>query len=122
VEDEATIVLRYPQTVAIIQPSWNWPHSQKSMDIYTVAGELHQKDALTLTYRAADTVQPQSGEIEVDTDKTNDTYAEALAYLTRVARKEVVPSGASSLKTNLVVTEILDAARQSIAAGRAISL
>jgi predicted dehydrogenase len=122
VEDEATIVLRYPQTVAIIQASWNWPHGQKSMDIYAVGGELHQKDPVTLTYRAADTVQPPTGEIPVDTDKTADAYAEALMYLTQVVRKERVPSGASSLRTNLVVTEILDAARQSIATGRAIAL
>jgi predicted dehydrogenase len=122
VEDEATIVLRYPQSVAIVEASWNWPHGQKSMDIYTVGGELHQKDPVTLTYRAADRLQPASAEVAIDTDKPADPYAEALMYLAQVVRREQVPSGASSLRTNLVVTEILDAARQSIGSGRSIVL
>jgi hypothetical protein len=38
-----------------------------------------------------------------------------------VVRKEIKPSGLSSLEINLVVTEILDAARESARTGRRIN-
>ena len=34
VDDEATIVLTYPKTQAIIQASWNWPFDRKDMEVY----------------------------------------------------------------------------------------
>jgi len=34
VDDEATIILTYPQTQSIIQASWNWTFSRKDMEIY----------------------------------------------------------------------------------------
>jgi hypothetical protein len=48
--------------------------------------------------------------------------ANPLAYLAAVVRGEVKPSGLSSLAMNLVVTEILDAARESAATGQRIDL
>ena len=45
-----------------------------------------------------------------------------LRYFAAVVRGEVRPSGLSSLKNNLVVTEILDAARRSAATGSTVRL
>jgi predicted dehydrogenase len=45
-----------------------------------------------------------------------------IAYLAAVVRGEVQPSGLSSLEVNLIVTEILDAARQSAKTGKRIDL
>jgi hypothetical protein len=45
-----------------------------------------------------------------------------LRYFAAVVRGEIQPSGLSSLKNNLVVTEILDAARRSAATGRTVWL
>ena len=38
VDDEATIVLRYPKTQVIIQASWNWPFDRKDMEVYGETG------------------------------------------------------------------------------------
>ncbi|HEY1764935.1 MAG TPA: Gfo/Idh/MocA family oxidoreductase, partial [Opitutaceae bacterium] len=38
VEDEATIILTYPKTQAIIEASWNWPHGRKDMEIFGESG------------------------------------------------------------------------------------
>ena len=38
VDDEATIVLTYPEAQAIIQASWNWPFNRKDMEIYGQTG------------------------------------------------------------------------------------
>ena len=45
-----------------------------------------------------------------------------LSYLIAVVRGEVEPAGMSSLAANLVVTEILDAARRSAATGETVRL
>ncbi len=45
-----------------------------------------------------------------------------IAYLAAVVRGEIQPSGLSSLGLNLVVTEILNAARQSAGTGRRVEL
>ena len=39
VDDEATIILTYPQAQAIIQASWNWPIDRKDMEIYGRTGQ-----------------------------------------------------------------------------------
>ena len=40
VEDEATIVLTYPNSQVIIQASWNWPYNIKDMKIYGNEGYI----------------------------------------------------------------------------------
>ncbi len=45
-----------------------------------------------------------------------------LSYLAAVVRKEIKPSGLSSIENNMIVTEILDAARRSAATGQRVVL
>lgn len=40
VDDDASIVLEYPETTAIIMASWNWPMSRKDMHIYGTSGYI----------------------------------------------------------------------------------
>ena len=47
---------------------------------------------------------------------------DAIAHLVAVARKEIVPSGLSSLSVNMTVVEILDAAHKSARTGRRVDL
>ena len=118
VDDEATIVLTYPKAQAILQASWNWPYSRKDMEVYgktgyvvTVARDsvrvrLHEKDAEQLL--EAKPLDPR------ESDSVN--------YLRAVILDGMQPAGLSSLETNMVVTEILDAARESAASGKTIRL
>jgi len=46
----------------------------------------------------------------------------SISYLAAVVRKEIQPSGLSSLSVNLTVMEILDAARKSARTGKRIDL
>jgi predicted dehydrogenase len=45
-----------------------------------------------------------------------------LNYLAALVRKDIKPAGLSSLENNLIVTEILDAARRSAATGTRVVL
>ena len=44
VDDEATIIVSYPQSQCIIQASWNWPFGRKDMEIYTTNGYIKTVD------------------------------------------------------------------------------
>jgi hypothetical protein len=47
---------------------------------------------------------------------------DSITYLTGVARGKLKPAGLNSLENNVIVVEILDAARESVRTGRKISL
>ena len=49
-------------------------------------------------------------------------YDNSVSYLKAVIAGEIKPDGPSSLAVNVIVTEILDAARRSAAAGKTVSL
>ena len=38
VDDDATIILRYPNAQAVLMPSWNWPFDRKDMELYGATG------------------------------------------------------------------------------------
>ena len=46
---------------------------------------------------------------------------DALSYLSAVVRGRLTPSGPTSLENNLIVSEILDAARESARTGRSVA-
>lgn len=117
VDDEATIVLTYPNAQGIIQASWNWPFDRKDMEIYGQSGSLlvPGRDVLKLrTANAPETNKPPS--------PLRGSQADPLSYLAAVVRREVKPSGLSSLEVNMIVTEILDAARESARTGKRVDL
>ncbi len=117
VDDEATIVLTYPHAQAIIQASWNWPFSRKDMEVYGQSGY-----AITVGRDAARVRLPEKQEISADAKPLEKTKEDSVSYLRAVLLGGLKPEGQSSLETNVIVTEILDAARQSAATGKTVSL
>ena len=117
VEDEATIVLTYPHAQGIIEASWNWPFGRKDMEVYGNAGYILAPNRSELRVRR------KGGAEEASTAPAlSGARADPLAYFAAVTRGEIEPEGLSSLKTNLIVTEILDAARESARTGRTVEL
>jgi predicted dehydrogenase len=116
VEDDATIVLTYPQAQVILQPSWNWPLDRKDMEIYGQTGQVLVPQAELLRVRT----QKAPTETEVIPPPLTGVSADPVSYFAAVVRKEIKPSGLASLDVNLTVVEILDAAHQSARTGKAI--
>ena len=116
-DDEATIILEYPRSQGIVQASWNWPFSRKDMDVYGRTGQV-------CTVGLADLRTHLEGQAEavLKPPAIPAPEDEFLGYFAAVVRGSVQPSGLSSLKNNLIVTEILDAARHSAATGKAVRL
>jgi predicted dehydrogenase len=117
VDDEATIILTYPNMQGIIQASWNWPFDRKDMEIYGQTGQVMVPRRDLLKVRTA-----KGPETEKSPAKLEGWKGDPLAYLAAVVRGEIQPSGLSTLENNLVVTEILDAARESARTGQRVIL
>lgn len=106
VDDDATIVLTYPGASAVIQASWAWTHDTKEMDLHTERGSLHAGKWDDLTVReengAPTTIRPPA---------LPATLKDEWTYLRHVVRGECEVDPLSSLEFNVIVAEILDAAR-----------
>ena len=117
VDDEATILLDYPDAQGIAQASWNWPDHRKDFEVYGETGYAIATGGNSLRVRmrgqkeASSTPDPLAADVK-----------DELAYLNAVVRGRLEPSGLSSLENNLIVTEILDAARESARTGRTVRL
>jgi predicted dehydrogenase len=117
VDDDATILLSYPRAEAVIQASWNWPIGRKDMDIYGVTGAIEIADRDTLRLRNADGKAQDLAPAPLPPPLN-----EPVAYFAAVVRGEIPVHPLSSLETNMIVTEILDAARDSARTGRSVEL
>ena len=117
VDDEATILVEYPSAQGIIQASWNWPFDRKDMEVYGSTGQI-----FALRGNATRVRLPGKQEEQISAPPLQAPEDDFLNYLAAVVRKEVTPSGLSSLENNMIVTEILDAARRSAATGQRIPI
>src|SRR5216683_406834 len=117
VDDEATIILRYPRAQVIVQASWNWPFSRKDMEVYGQKGY-----AITVGRDQVRVRLPEKEEASAEAKPLEKTKEDSVSYLRAVLLGGMPAEGQSSLETNVIVTEILDAARQSAATGKTISL
>jgi len=112
VDDEATILLQYPGAQGVIEASWNWPFNRKDLEVYGQTGYAIATGGNNL----------RVGDHPVDLPELPPDQRDSISYLKAVARGKLKPAGLSSLENNLIVTEILDAARTSIKTGRAVHL
>ena len=119
VDDEATVILHYPRAQAVLQASWNWPFDRKDMEVYGATGYAITVGKNELRLRTAG----QTEETKVDAPAIAPPENDSLNYLVGVMRGEIQPKGdLSSLDTNIVVMQILDAARESAWLGRTIEI
>lgn len=121
VDDEATIILTYPETQGIIQASWNWPYNRKDIEIYGKTGYIINKDRreMKILYN-----EEQAEHINRQAEPRPAPFDDPFAYLAAVVGGEITPEPAdlSALENNLVVMEILDAAIRSAKNGKTIQL
>ena len=119
VDDEADIILNYKNAIAIVQASWNWPFSLKQMDVYGRTGYAKAIDSERIEVRKADESEAQM----LKGENLTPPYDDPLHYMAAILNGEIQEGNSpSSLKTNMAVAEILDAARQSAQTGKAVSL
>ena len=119
VDDEATIIVTYPDAQGIIQASWNWPFSRKDMEVYGVTGHIIAQNAQNMLVRRQN--QRQDLPMQVNASDVG-VYQDPFSYFADVIRKKItVPDhGVYSLSNNVTVVKILEAARQSAKSGKTV--
>jgi glucose-fructose oxidoreductase len=119
VDDDSTIVVQYPHAQAVIQGSWNWPFSRKDMEVYGSTGYAITVGPDRLRSRLAH----DSDEKLATAAALDPTERDSLSYLSAVLTHRISARGdLSALDTNVIVMQILDAARESARTGRAVRL
>jgi predicted dehydrogenase len=119
VDDDATIVLAYPRAQAVIQASWNWPFSRKDMEVYGATGYAITLGPDKLRLRQ----ERDNDERLITAPRLNSPESDSLDYLDAVLSGRILSNGdLSALDTNIVVMQILDAARESAHTGKTVRL
>jgi predicted dehydrogenase len=123
VEDDAVIVLQYPDATAILEPSWDWPFSVGRTRVFGPQGSLlAMHDALL--FRAPNTTV--SAEFPdgraVPLAPLPPEKANPIAYFIEHIQRNMPISGLLAARLNVQVNEILDAAKESIRTGRAVPM
>ena len=123
VDDDCTILLSYDTSTAILEPSWNWPIGRKDMEIYGETGVIYADNRNDLRVRISEGYDGFSEET-FKLEARKPPYDDPFAFFTAVIRGKIKvgPNDLSSLENNLIVVEILEAARQSAKTGTTIVL
>ncbi len=115
VDDDATILLEYPDATGIIEASWDWPFGIKDLEVFGTRGYLHALNANEVVQREKDVyfgipVKPA-------------VYSNNIQYLSAILSGKLDPGqDLSSLENNVIVVRILESALQSAREGKKISL
>ncbi len=118
VDDDATILLEYANgTTGIIEASWNWPFGIKDWEVFGEHTYLHALNGNTLQRRDRDSA------VYYNVPVNPPAYASNLVYLADVLGGKIKPvDDLSSLQNNLIVVQILEAAKLSAKEGRKVVL
>ena len=122
VDDDATIVMDYPDATAVLQASWDWPHNMDRTYVFGTRGSMFAT--------AHDLFQRMQSDKEDATPDGNAVKLDAVPHLMinpisymidRIRNNKPVDDPVSG-KLNVQVMEILDAARESARTGKAVDL
>src|SRR6266581_7475268 len=119
VDDDATILLEYPDATVIVEASWNWPHSMGQVQVFGPKGSL-LATRNTLFYRSAEADGRKIGPVgdPVALSAPQGATSNPVAYFVDCIRHDKPIEEPLSTRLNVQVMEILDAARESARTGR----
>ena len=119
VDDDATILLEYPDATVIIEASWDWPHSMGQVQVFGPKGSL-LATRNKLFYRPTNEEGRKmalEGEAVALTAPPQAT-SNPVAYFVDCIRHDKTIEDPLSTQLNVQVMDILDAARESARTGR----
>lgn len=120
VDDDATIVLSYADGPTVqVMGSWCWPYSRKDMWVYGAKGYAYQKNNSQVETLLDGKVTPP-----FETPALKAPFDDSYRYLKAAVRGEikVTAEDLASPENNVIVVEILEAAKKSARTGKAVKL
>lgn len=111
VDDDATIILSYPNMEGVIHASWNWPFNRKDMHVYGSTGYIFVDDSETIRYRYKESTPENIMKVPATKAPFSDPFT---FFASAISGETIVnPTDLSSIEINMIVVEILDGARES---------
>ncbi|MBK0379188.1 Gfo/Idh/MocA family protein [Mucilaginibacter segetis] len=118
VEDDVNVIVEYPTATGIIEASWNWPFSIKDLEVFGDMGYIHALDKNNFITKIRD-----NRSLSMVADTLAAPMDNPVSYLHMVLNNRLMGiNDRSSLKYNMIVMQILDAAKRSVAEGKRIVL
>jgi predicted dehydrogenase len=114
VEDNATIVLGNDRGVGLFEGSWDLPRSFQDLEVFGRTASVKMVNGAVESRKGRDT---QSVPIE----PLPPERADPLSYMVNAIKTKTAPEGLVAIDINVNVVEIIDAAKESIKTGRAVS-
>lgn len=116
VDDDATIILNYEEVQVIIQASWNWPHNIKDMEVYGTTGYVFCKNGTEMRILENE----KEGSYEQRASALEKGADDPFALFKRIIIDgyQLPEIDLSSLENNLIVVQILEAAKRSAETGK----
>jgi len=123
VNDESIILLQYDSCVAVVQGSWNWPIGRKDMAIYGVDGVIYADNRHDLRVRISKGYDGYDEQV-MKLDERDPPFDDPFALLAAVVNNEIELKeyDLNALDNNVLVVEILDAAKESAQQSKTIYL
>lgn len=118
-DDDATIILEYPDATVQIMASWCWPFNRKDMYVYGLDAAAFQLDSDTVELRTGNNKTSRSKAPALEAPMNDSFY-----YLKAAVRGQiqVTPEDLASVENNVIVNEILAAAVKSARTGKPVRL
>ena len=123
VDDDATIILKYSNSNAIVQASWDWPIGRKDMEIYGLKGVIYADNRHDLRIRISEGYDGYS-EVSYKLEERTAPYNDPFSLFAAVINNEISlePFDLSSIENNMIVMEVLDAAIKSAKTNKTIEI
>lgn len=118
VDDDANVIVEYPEATGLIEASWNWSFAIKDLEVFGERGYLHALNNEDIISRMRENIKGSKKAEPLPADE-----ASPISYLTAVLQNKIPGTDdLSSLKYNMIVMEILDAAKRLAATGKRVVL
>ena len=123
VEDDAVMVLEYPDASAILMPSWDWPYNKAQVEFFGPRGSLLvMADGLLFQPARKNTkIEDPSGS-PLPVPPMPPERTDGIVYFLDCLRNNKPIEAPSSAEINVGVNDIIDAAIESIRTGKAVSV
>ena len=123
VEDDAVVVLEYPDASAILLPSWDWPYGKGQAEFYGPKGSLLvMGDGLLYQPAGKNAGLSNPSGMPLPSPPLPAGMADGTAYFLDCIRNNKPIEGQVAAALNVGVNEIIDAALESIRTGQAVRL
>ncbi|MEC3908661.1 Gfo/Idh/MocA family oxidoreductase [Tamlana sp. 2201CG12-4] len=119
VDDDALILLEYPNYQSILMASWNWVIPRKDVEIYGNKGfiKVENSESLSQCYLPKRAIVKEAyTSIGYPINEPFNFFADIIK-----GTKKIEPFSPVSIENNLIVMKILDAARESAKKGEKIN-